>query len=110
MRYRIGWPFWKFFYKLGFTLTYAVQIGRVPVDPEFQNENKSLYCYCGYFPDIGLHIETETFEEFLQEVHNVIEDYVEVETNRTPKSRDLCMLPYSFISAAEAARFSLTHY
>ncbi|SPT67595.1 Uncharacterised protein [Anaerobiospirillum thomasii] len=40
MKYRIGWPGWKFAYKLGFTMTYKVSFEYSLADDEFQNEEE----------------------------------------------------------------------
>ena len=93
MKYRIGWPFWKLAYKLGFTMTYKVSFEYSLVDDSFQNQEKNVYTYTGFFDDIGFIFEALTFEKLVKEASSIAQDYVEMETHEKLKSNPIAILP-----------------
>lgn len=81
MKYRIGWPFWKLAYKLGFILTYRVYI---TVD-----HSDGVTAYTAESPDFGLVCEMPTLEELIKEIEICANDILEEElkTSKSVNSR-----------------------
>lgn len=75
MNYRIGLPFWKIAYKLGFTLTSRVVIHK-------DNENKVYWCESPDLP--GLIAEMPTIEGLIEEVNIIAEELLELNYNLKP--------------------------
>lgn len=77
MNYRIGLPFWKLAYKLGFTLTFRVYIRKSEEAPVF----------CAESPDLpGMIAEMPTLEGLIGEVKIIAEELLELNYNLKPKS------------------------
>lgn len=83
MNYRIGLPFWKLAYKLGFTLSFRVIIHR--------GEELSVY-WCES-PDLkGLVAEKPTIEELIKEINLIAEELLELNYNlKTLKTKFYCL-------------------
>ena len=76
MHYRIGWPFWKLAHRLGFQLTFRLE---VHYDPE-------AAVYCAESPDIkGIISEAPTIEALIKDVKTIADEMLELNYNITPK-------------------------
>lgn len=70
MIYRVGWPFWKLAYKLGFTLYYRYDVYR----------NHESNDYCAASPDIkGLNAEAKSLDEVCEAMEYGAQEIVKLD-------------------------------